>query len=332
MTPFQCWGPFIKPKNFTKVSSKFKSVHFYIENIHQIKKIHAAPVPSSRLKRGVGSPGVVASSCGEISLDTSTSGPSPPTPPHARRPPAARLVGAAPRFTVLAPPPPSSRRQAPPPRSLSSLRRPSPSQRRRRAPLPRTGGPPNPRLAGGGGTISSSRRGRGSLNGTILAHPNFYRTLPNAQTDSTVFIPGFSSRVHVCSLFTPAFSSRVHECSRLSLPHYDDWVTADAAPRQVPRSSSRPSPATSTNPVCPPLICPSCRAKSITQTLTYAIWLFVFGSGLFTSIYTCIMPINSIFSFCKNYILGYTYVHSCPLLAPALICSDRGLLFSINRY
>jgi hypothetical protein len=44
-------------------------------------------------------------------------------------------------------------------------------------------------------------------------------------------------------------------------------------------------PPTSINPVCPPFICPSCRAKPITQTLPYAIWLFVLGSGLITHMY-----------------------------------------------
>jgi hypothetical protein len=98
--------------------------------------------------------------------------------------------------------------------------------------------------------------------------------LPNAQTDSTVFIGSF-------------LRSLLEFTSAPSLSRYDDWVTAAAAvaPRQVPRSSSGPLPPTSINPVCPPFICPSCRAKPITQTLPYAIWLFVLGSGLITNMY-----------------------------------------------
>lgn len=250
-----------------------------------------------------------------------------------------------PRLTHAVPPLPAS--SAPPLALPCSLHRPPPraGKRRRRGPSPRSGArhPPSaaaelPFLAPAAlPTRDSPEEAVRLVRADAAADPWTVRFLPIQISTGPCQTP---KQTRLCSslgsllefLFTPAFSSRVHECSRLSLPHYDDWVTADAAPRQVPRSSSRPSPATSTNPVCPPLICPSCRAKSITQTLTYAIWLFVFGSGLFTSIYTCIMPINSIFSFCKNYILGYTYVHSCPLLAPALICSDRGLLFSINRY
>jgi hypothetical protein len=49
--------------------------------------------------------------------------------------------------------------------------------------------------------------------------------------------------------------------------------------RRRPRSSLGPSPATSNHQVRPPLLVPSCCAKPSTQTLTSAIWLFVFGFG-----------------------------------------------------
>lgn len=129
-----------------------------------------------------------------------------------------------------------------------------PAQRRRRAPLPCTAGRANPRLAGLGGTINSSRRGRGSQ--TVPFLPIQIYTGP-CQTPKQTRL---CSSVHSCVLFS---SSRV-----LPLSRYDDWVTAAAAaavaPRQVPRSSSGPLPPTSINPVCPPFICPSCRAKPIT--------------------------------------------------------------------
>jgi hypothetical protein len=123
----------------------------------------------------------------------------------------------------------------------------------------------------------------------------------------------------VCCLFTPASFPPL-----LRLFAY--WVTADAAPRQVLRSSAGPLLARSTNPVCPPLICPCCCAKPIIQTLTYAIWLFVFGSGLITSIY---IPINFVIFFLQKLYRVYMCT-PMPLLAPPLFVLTVAYNFSLT--
>ena len=60
-----------------------------------------------------------------------------------------------------------------------------------------------------------------------------------------------------------------------------DWVTAAASLRLVPRYRS---PPTSTGQVRPPLLFTYCCAIPSTPTLTPAIWPFVFGSDLITSV------------------------------------------------
>lgn len=82
--------------------------------------------------------------------------------------------------------------------------------------------------------------------------------------------------------FTPAFCSAVHPACAFFLS-CDNWATA-AVLRQVVTSSSVPSLATSTHQVCAPHFFPSSCAKPSSQSLTWAIWLSVIGSDLFTSL------------------------------------------------
>ena len=69
-------------------------------------------------------------------------------------------------------------------------------------------------------------------------------------------------------------------------------------PSQVPRSSSGPSPATSSQQVCPPHLFPSC-AKPSTQTLTPNVsYLY---SDLINFNYIHVLCLLTLIFFCKNY-------------------------------